>query len=133
MMLFLLTSLALLCVLQASATAEFQLDATRRTTTSNLVQLNCITDLLRGRASPDAVFFLNGTALEDQGIRSARSMDGVQIRITRDTEGTYSCALPFDRRRSTTVTLVGKSLQEFLSCIGMYSHSSNVTGQALST
>ena len=101
----LILCLASLC---ASQSPEFVLEAGRMTTTSNIVQLRCITDTLRGIASTSAVFFLNETTLEDLGIRSTMSGDGILILVDREAEGQYSCALPFDARTSNTITLVGE-------------------------
>ena len=98
----------LVATLCAAQGGEFIMEARRRTVASNLVQLTCITDASRGTASRDALFFLNGTVLGEVGIRMIMSEDGVLIMITRDTEGIYSCALPFDPRTSNTVTLVGE-------------------------
>lgn len=96
-----------LCASQNDRAPEFLLEARRRTSTSNLVQLRCVTDLLQDLASPNAVFFLNGTTLA--GLRTVtRSADGILLLITREIEGFYSCALQFDPRTSNTVTLVGK-------------------------
>lgn len=102
--------LANLCASQDSSAPDFLLEARRRTSTSNLVQLRCVTDLLQDRASPGAVFFLNGTTLEELSIRVPRSGDGVLLLITREIEGIYSCALQFDPRTSNTIALVGKHL-----------------------
>lgn len=104
----LILCLASLCASQDSGNPEFLLEAQRRTVDSNFVQLSCVTDTLRGIASTDAVFFLNGTSLEDLGITMPLSADGILILVTREAEGIYSCALPFDPRTSNTITLVGK-------------------------
>ncbi len=104
LLLLLLSVAARLCISQ-----EFVLDAQRETSRSNQVQLICITnpdESITGNRG--AVFFLNGTSLEDLGVTMIRSMDGVLILVNRETEGVYSCALPFDRRISNEVTLVGQ-------------------------
>lgn len=91
-----------------SASQELDLSAARLAITSNIIQLQCI-NVEDGATFPEALFFLNGTNLEDRApTASVRNGVGVLMLITRDLEGVYTCALAFDPRTSDEETLIGE-------------------------
>ena len=99
----LLFSITRLC-----ASQELDLSAIRLEFTSNIIRLQC-TDVENGVTLSDALFFLNGTNLEEfNPITTLRNSDGIDLLITRALEGMYTCALPFDRRTSNERTLIGE-------------------------
>jgi hypothetical protein len=91
-----------------TAHGQFTLEARRMRPSSNVVQLTCITNALLATANPDALFFLNGTELGIVGIRTVRFGEGVEIVVTRETEGMYTCGLSFDPRTSNNISIVGE-------------------------
>ena len=106
----LLLALLMLPHLSLEQSARFAMEARRQTRSSNIVRLTCITDPRIDEATQDALFFLNGTTLQQKRISTAPSADGrgVDIIVTREIEGVYSCGLPFDPRTSNNISLVGK-------------------------
>ena len=98
----LLFSITRLC-----ASQELDFSAIRQEPTLNIIRLQC-TDVENGEALSDALFFLNGTNLEEFNPITLRNSDGIDLLITRALEGMYTCALPFDRRTSNEETLIGE-------------------------
>ena len=104
-------SLASFCVCQAEE--ELLLVGSRSPPGSNFIQFECISDLLLGMGDPEAVFLLNGTELgELLGGLPDGSGDGdgvLQVEITRELEGEFSCQLPSSPNKTSNVELfVGK-------------------------
>ena len=96
--------LASFCVCQTEE--ELLLEGFRSPPGSNSIQFECISDLSLGIGDPEAVFLLNGTELgELLGSPPIRSTGGVQVEISRELEGEFSCQLPSSPLRTSNVEL----------------------------
>ena len=97
-------SLASFCVCEAEE--ELLLVGSRSPPGSNFIQFKCISDQLLGVGDPEAVFLLNGTELGGSPTDGSGDGDGVlQVEISRELEGEFSCQLPSSPNRTSNVEL----------------------------